>query len=374
MREDDFSVLIIDDTPFNVFLLTEILNQRGYRVLSAFEGPAGRELARAEKPDIILLDIMMPGEDGFETCRKLQQDPRTVDIPVIFISALTDTDSKVKGLSIGGWDYISKPFHSEEVLARVRNYLRLRHAYLQVIEEQTKRLQQIKDAQQAILVNPEELPEARFAIHYTPVHEAGGDFYDVFPLGKEMFGYFVSDISGHDLGASFATSALKALIRQNSSRLYEVEETLRIVNTILLSLFSEGQHLTAVYVTLDRKEMMLRVVSAAHPPVLYLPREGEPQWLEESSGDVMGAFAEATFTRQECPVQEGDRFFLFTDGLIEVFAGRGQTRSAGLELLRQAGMAGKEQPLAAATEAMVRLMLQDGHQPEDDILLLGVDV
>ena len=374
LREHNFTILIIDDLPMNVFLLEEILVRKGgYRVVSSNDGPHGRELATTERPDLILLDIMMPGEDGFETCRKLQQDPHTVDIPIIFISGLADTASKVKGLSIGGWDYITKPFQGAEVLARVKNYLRLRQAYLQVIAEQTKRLQQVKDAQQAILVNPEELPAAGFAVHYTPVQEAGGDFYDVFALGKDLFGYFVADISGHDLGASFATSALKALIRQNSSPLHGVEETMRIINTILLSLFSGGQHLTAVYVTLNKRTMSLSISSAAHLPLLYLPRTGEPRWIE-AAGDVMGAFEDAIFVKQELKVASGDRFFLLTDGLIESFTGKTLSRTAGLDTFEKTAQETREQPLQEATEEIVKRFFSHDRQPEDDILVLGVDI
>ena len=228
MSDKDMSVLIVDDISVNVVLLAAILEMNGYTVLTADNGPKAREIALREQPGIILLDIMMPGEDGFETCQKLKKNAITADIPVIFISALDDSKSIVKGLTVGGLDYISKPFNKDEVLARVRNYLKLRHTYLRVIEEQANRLRQIQDAQQSILVHPDDLQEANFGIVYEPIQEAGGDFYDVFEIGSGVYGYFVADISGHDLGASYATSALKALIRQNSSLLYSPEESIRM--------------------------------------------------------------------------------------------------------------------------------------------------
>ncbi|MBU4153236.1 MAG: response regulator, partial [Proteobacteria bacterium] len=140
---NNYTILIIDDVSLNVLLLKGILEEIGLSVLSAMNGPDGRRIAEAEQPDLILLDIMMPGEDGFETCNKLKANAATIDIPIIFISALDDQASVVKGLSIGGWDYICKPFNMAEVQARVKNYLRLQSAYKMVIEEQSKRLRQI---------------------------------------------------------------------------------------------------------------------------------------------------------------------------------------------------------------------------------------
>jgi len=370
---NNYKVLIIDDVSFNVQLLQGILESIGLTVLSALSGPKGRLIAEEDQPDLILLDIMMPGEDGFETCQKLKANASTADIPIIFISALDDQESKVKGLSIGGWDYICKPFNMAEVQARIKNYLRLQSAFKQVIEDQARRLRQISDAQQAILVTPASIPDATFGVHYVPINEAGGDFYDVFQISDELFGYFVSDISGHDLGASFATSALKALIRQNSSQLYSAAETIRTINKILLTLFTDGQHLTAAYGILDKKNMTLSLVNAAHPPVLYLPAGGAPVWLAANS-DVIGIFTDAVFETKVIKVQEGDRFFLYTDGLIEAFSGKHMSREEGLILLQAACVANADEPCQRTVDVIADTMFADGRKPEDDVLLLGIDI
>lgn len=370
---NSYNVLIIDDVNSNIVLLQGILKNIGLTVLSAPSGPVGRQIAEEELPDLILLDIVMPDEDGFETCRKLKAKAITADIPIIFISALDDHISKVKGLSIGGWDYICKPFSAAEVQARVKNYLRLQFTYKQVIEEQAKRLRQITDAQQAILVTPATVPDARFGVHYLPVNEAGGDFYDVFQITDELFGYFVSDISGHDLGASFATAALKALVRQNSSQLYSPDETIRIINKILLSLFADGQHLTAVYALFNKRNMTFSLVNAAHPPILYLPEGGDPLWVSANS-DVIGIFPDAVFETQVIKVQEGDRFLLYTDGLTETFSGQRMNREEGQRLLQAASLTVSGKPCQEAVDDIVQAMFVNGRKAEDDVLLLGVDI
>jgi len=117
------TILVVDDTPINLDLVRSVLEAEGFRTLTASNGPLARNLSRTEQPDLILLDVMMPGETGFETCAQLKSDAVTADIPIIFLSSLDDVKSKVTGLKIGGVDYIAKPVHGEEVLARVRVHL-----------------------------------------------------------------------------------------------------------------------------------------------------------------------------------------------------------------------------------------------------------
>lgn len=119
------TILVVDDTPTNLDVLFDFLNNAGFKVLFAEDGESALEKARYANPDLILLDILMPGMDGFETCRRLKQQETTAVIPVIFLTALTETTDKVKGLALGAVDFITKPLQYEEVLARVKTHLRL---------------------------------------------------------------------------------------------------------------------------------------------------------------------------------------------------------------------------------------------------------
>lgn len=132
-------ILIVDDTPNNLELLSDTLTSEGLEVAVAIDGETAIEQIAYEPPTLILLDVMMPGIDGFETCRRLKANPATKDIPIIFMTALADTVDKVKGLNLGAVDYIIKPFQQEEVLARVRIHLKLR-TLTQTLELQNTRL------------------------------------------------------------------------------------------------------------------------------------------------------------------------------------------------------------------------------------------
>jgi diguanylate cyclase (GGDEF)-like protein len=128
-------ILIVDDNPTNLSVLSIALKAAGYRTRVAMDGESAIEQVQVDAPELILLDVQMPGIDGFETCLRLKANPVTQDIPIIFITASVDLDNKVKGLSIGAVDYITKPFQKEEVLARVRVHLELRFLTRKVQEQ-----------------------------------------------------------------------------------------------------------------------------------------------------------------------------------------------------------------------------------------------
>lgn len=138
-------ILAVDDTPTNLDILSKALKEAGFEVAVEVDGEGALEQVEYHTPDLILLDVQMPGIDGFETCRRLKMNPATKEIPVIFMTALNDTAHKVKGLTLGAVDYITKPFEQEEVLARVRVHLQLYQLQQQLeqkVEERTAELQQ----------------------------------------------------------------------------------------------------------------------------------------------------------------------------------------------------------------------------------------
>src|SRR5450830_1031883 len=129
------TILIVDDTPSNLGMAVTLLEGRGYRVAIAQDGEEGIQRAQLLRPDLILLEVMMPGFDGFETCRRLKSRKETRDIPVIFMTALASSDDKVKGFAAGGVDYVTKPLQIDEVLARVDTHVKLHAAHLRLEQQ-----------------------------------------------------------------------------------------------------------------------------------------------------------------------------------------------------------------------------------------------
>lgn len=123
---DNIQILIVDDNKENLKVISNFLKDKGYQIALALDGSSALEIAKSNKIDLILLDVMMPEMDGFEVCIKLKQKKETIDIPVIFLTAKTETEDIVKGFELGGVDYITKPFKKEELFARVNNHIQLK--------------------------------------------------------------------------------------------------------------------------------------------------------------------------------------------------------------------------------------------------------
>jgi phosphoserine phosphatase RsbU/P len=363
------TILIVDDDAVTVRVLEAMLGQEGYRTHSARDGAAGRAQASAHRPDLVLLDVQMPGENGLEVCRALKADPHLAHIPVLFVSGEDDVASKVAGLDAGAVDYVTKPFHRAEVLARVRTHLRLSRASRAVVELQAVRVAQLASAQHAILPEPDAWPEARFAVEYRPLHEAGGDFYDVIQPGEGVIDYMVADVSGHDLASALPTAALKALLHQNSSITESPEQALRTINSVLRTVLPDGHFATLVYARVNRGRQRATLVSAGHPPAIHAPRDG-PAVAIEQVGDVIGAFDVVVFEQRVVDVSPGDRLFLFSDGLVQPEPGT--TQDAQVARLCELCDRHRARPLAEAIPAMVAGMFA-GYQPRDDVVLMGVE-
>jgi DNA-binding response OmpR family regulator/nitrogen-specific signal transduction histidine kinase len=141
LKTHSATILIVDDIPNNLQVLFSYLETEGYKILLAEDGETALQIAHSQAPDLILLDILMPEIDGFETCRRLKAKPSTREIPVIFLSALSETVNKVQGFKVGGVDYVTKPIDQQEVLARIKTQLNLQRMRLS-LAQQNKELQQ----------------------------------------------------------------------------------------------------------------------------------------------------------------------------------------------------------------------------------------
>ncbi|RLB29652.1 MAG: hypothetical protein DRG87_06730 [Deltaproteobacteria bacterium] len=173
------TVMVVDDSPDNLTVLEKMLREQGYRVVAFPRGDLALKAAARKPPDLILLDIMMPGMDGFAVCERLKADATLKEIPVLFISGLSETRDKLKAFSAGGVDYVTKPFQPEEVRVRVKTHLQLRDLRVQ-LEKHNRRLEdlveekikEISESQMATIYALAKLAERRddeTGRHFDPV-------------------------------------------------------------------------------------------------------------------------------------------------------------------------------------------------------------
>ncbi len=207
------TILLVEDNHVSAEFARRVLAQSGFAVRVTATVAAGLAAAMAEVPDLILLDVLLPDGDGFALCERMKREPSLSQVPIIFVTSLEDVESRVRGLSIGAVDYMQKPFAAEEIVARVRIHIKIAMQSRRIAEAQSARLEALRDAQRSFNTDPRSLPDARCAVWYESVEEAGGDQYDIVELGEGIYGFLVADIAGHGLEAVFIASALKALFR-----------------------------------------------------------------------------------------------------------------------------------------------------------------
>lgn len=367
-----YSVLIVDDSAVNRSYLHYILDEEGYQVWEAPSGEACLALVQQQRPMLILLDVVMGGIDGFETLRRLKADPALAWTPVIMLTSMDDQQSKIKAFELGAVDYIIKSANPAEIKARIRVHIRLSMANRDLLQSKIESLGQIKAAQQALLLQPEELPDAHFAVYYQSLHEAGGDFYEVEQLAEDIYLYMIIDVAGHDVKTSFITPAVKVLIKQFSNPTYTMEEAFGYLGDILSQTVCQDTYLTAAALKINRRSLKATYLTAGHPPILYLSARGDIQRLQTKNPPV--AMLEGVqYHAETLDIAPRDRFILCTDGLLEYQDKRtGKTKSwvDSLPILEQFAGELKDRPLPALPQELVNKFANLGHTDDDKAVLV----
>jgi phosphoserine phosphatase RsbU/P len=313
-------ILIVDDTPLNIGVISGALKD-SYKTKVATNGEKALALASADdKPDLILLDIMMPGMNGYEVCSRLKADPSTREIPVIFLTGQTSAEDETRGFEVGAVDYVHKPFSSAVVKARVRSHILLREARSQLAEQLValnNELEMARQIQLSILPHSiPKLPGLDIAARFLPMTSVAGDFYDFIQIDDKHIGILMADVTGHGLPSALIASMLQVALTSQAAHASEPTKVLVGLNRALCGKFTDN-FVTAAYLYLDLGKNLLRYAGAGHPPVLqWRDSTGKTAKVLEN-GIVLGLFDEAEYQALEFPLEPGDRYVLYTDGIPE---------------------------------------------------------
>jgi sigma-B regulation protein RsbU (phosphoserine phosphatase) len=313
-------ILVVDDTPLNIGVISGALKD-SYKTKVATNGEKALALASAEeKPDLILLDIMMPGMDGYEVCSRLKADPATSEIPVIFLTGQTSAEDETRGFEVGAVDYVHKPFSPAVVKARVRSHILLREARAQLASQLLALNTELEMARQIQLsILPHSIPKLTgldIAAHYLPMTSVAGDFYDFIQIDDKHIGILIADVSGHGLPSALIASMLQVALSGQAGHATEPAKVLLGLNRALCGKFTQN-FVTATYVYVDLENNQMRYAGAGHPPMLqWRNSTGKTAQILEN-GLFLGMFAEASYEALEFPLEPGDRYVLYTDGILE---------------------------------------------------------
>lgn len=332
-------ILIVDDSEDLRKLLSFTLIKSGYEVIEANDGIEAMEKAHIAKPDLILLDIVMPQLDGFEVCKRLKDDEHTTHIPVIFLSGKTDTADKIKGLEIGGSDYIAKPFDKGEIIARVQNQLKIQRLTHELIEknreltEKQRRLDEDLRAaggiQQSLL--PQKYPNIKhldIAWKFIPSYLIGGDIFNFIQLDENNVGFYMIDVSGHGVPSALVTVSVSQALQPLNGNVtkrstdtpigYEISSPKKVLEMLdaeyPINRFEK--YFTMIYAIIDVLKGNIIYSNAAHPPPILLSRDGNHELLDKG-GTIIGMDGILPFEEEKKNLHKGDKIFFYTDGVTE---------------------------------------------------------
>ncbi len=331
-------ILIVDDSTENIDILGDALSD--YKRMVALNGKKALELVTGDNPpDLILLDIVMPGMDGYEVCKRLKANENTREIPVIFLTAKTESESIIKGFTLGAADYVTKPFNLGELMARVTTQLALKKSkdditrYLKEIESKntliTDSILYAESIQNAILPDMEfmkkEMPE-HFVL-LKPKDIVSGDFYWVKKINNFLIIAAV-DCTGHGVPGAFMSMLGTSFLNETVSKAKfdkanEILERLRKMVKVSLKQTGkdieqkDGMDMALCILDLDNKEMQY---AGAYNP-LYLIRDGELIEYKADRQPVGFHYVEKEFTNHVIRLQEGDAIYIFSDGFYDQLGG-----------------------------------------------------
>ncbi len=373
------NILVVDDTPANLRLLSSMLAEQGYKVRSVISGQMALTAAQAAHPDLILLDINMPEMNGYEVCERLKADEQTRDIPILFISALDAIEDKVKAFTVGGLDYITKPFQFEEVLARVETHLSLRELQKR-LQDANRRFEQelalAGEVQASFLPNSlPDIPGWQLAVTLKPARQTSGDFYDINPLPNGEIGILVADVVGKGVGAALYMALSSTLIRTYAAEYATQPELVcQAVNRRILRDTQADMFVTAFYGILNPATGTLIYCNAGqNPPYVIGPQRSEEAQKLGATGKPLGMFEDETWEKRVALLGPGDALVVYTDGVVEAQDGRDELFGGNrLRNCVQANLGRPAQDIQDAIIADVCDFMDDAPQYDDITLLVLV--
>ena len=378
----DARILLVDDTTANLEILRELLEAESYNISMAPDGATALKIASRARPDLILLDVMMPEMDGYQVCRLLKEDAATREIPVIFITAQDQTDALVAGFQAGGVDYIPKPFRDDEVLARVRNALITKFLFDQNRSYQAKIEKELQTAHHLQMgLMPRQQP--RFE-GYTltgrciPAEQVGGDLYQYFDLHDGNLALSIADVTGHAMEAAIPVVLFSGMLQTEMEQGTTLEEIFTRLNRLVHRILDSRTFVCFLMAQLDPDRQLLRLSNGGCPyPLHYRRARGDVVELDADASYPLGIRLESRYPVHEIKLQRGDRIVFCSDGIGETENSAGDL--FGFEQVAKIVGDGCRRNLSA--EELLELIMTEtrsfaGGEPQTDdqtVLVLAVE-
>ncbi|WP_080848560.1 SpoIIE family protein phosphatase [Cytobacillus gottheilii] len=332
-------ILVVDDNEANLYVIQNILKRAGYLDLLTFTSAdamfnyfqESSHIIGESLADVILMDIMMPEMDGIEACRLLQESQRLKDIPVIFVTALEDSNKVAEALDAGGMDYVMKPINKVELLARIRVAIRLKEEKDWHMEQEEKiktELDLATQVQMSVLSEPLNFDNLLIKASYLPANKLAGDLYYWRKIEENRYAIIQLDMMGHGISASlvcmFISSVLRDLMRTDPDPEYVMQELNKWMNGLNKHNGQIPYYFTAIYLVLDTEEKTVQYVNAGHPSGIALLDEKEVIELSNNTYAI-GFFDDIEIKKTTFTYTDSLQLLLVTDGIVETLEDSGIT-------------------------------------------------
>jgi serine phosphatase RsbU (regulator of sigma subunit) len=374
------NILMVDDSPSNLAVLEVTLEHLGQNLVRAGSGVEALRRLLADDFALILMDVQMPGMDGFEVADLIRQRDRTRNIPIIFLTAYEHTDVQVfRGYSVGAVDFLFKPIVPEVLRSKVRVFVDLNWATQQVkrqaeqlreserremehqlIEERNRAAEErmrftfriARQIQQKFFPSaPPSCPGFEFGGASHPAELTGGDYFDYIPLPDGGVGVAVGDVCGHGFGPSLLMATTRAYLRALALTNARVGDILYMANRALAADVDDGRFVTLFMAHLDPATRTLVYANAGHPPGYILGHDGSVRAVLGSTGIPLGIMDEAKYAEADAiKLEHGDHVLLLTDGIFEANGTDGT--AFGTERAIEVVRAHREEPAGRIVEAL----------------------
>ncbi|HMV78960.1 MAG TPA: SpoIIE family protein phosphatase [Leptospiraceae bacterium] len=313
-------ILIVDDSEENLSILVGGLKS-DYRLSAVKSGENALKTAARNPPDLVLLDIIMPGMDGYEVCRRLRKMPETAEVPIMFLSSLEDLQNKVIGFEAGANDYLTKPFEMLEVRARVHSLLKVK-AYNDAVKEHiAAELKTAHEIQMGMLPHNFSELEKAFNLEISavllPAYEVGGDLYGVHASDRNRLTVFLGDVSGKGIPASLFMIRAISIARLLSRESNEPNQILSKLNDELCADNPYSMFVTFLCADYNPNTGILTVANAGQCRPVLLRKGKPPVWAVSGLGTALGLEPGLKFEQTKISVQSGDAMLFYTDGVSE---------------------------------------------------------
>lgn len=381
------TVLVVDDEPTARIALAARLKRMGYRVIEAVDGKSGLDALRRERPDLTILDWMMPEIDGPSFCERVRQDPELLTSQILMMTSHDQPEQIAEGLARGADDFLSKAASKYEITARVQSGIRAATLIrrLEDATEEIRRKQEVLERElqsaaryvESMLPPPGiVLPGVQMVHAYRPSIGLGGDLFNIVSWGDGVLGLYLLDASGHGVSSALRSASLSTFLRRGNLLRHVGSTDPGAILTEANKQFpltEDGNYFTIIFARLDMRARTLSYATAGHNGAFLQRPSGEFCWMVRPNLPL-GFDASTTYVTTDLTIAPGDRLFLLSDGLYEVPDASGELW--GQDRLEEAIRAFGSHPLTEVVTASIEEAIRwQGHEQfPDDVALMGVEL